>query len=122
MLIGEMEKFTGHFHGNFLVAIERKKPNSGPPLFIVHICPDVKFEKSGKPEHCWEKAWPNLSHKKRDKTEVGFPFVQIHRKAIGNSFRDFISVDFPMEEKEIAPSLKHHRRACGLFADGETVL
>jgi hypothetical protein len=41
MLVGKMEKFSGEFYGDGLVAIEREEPNPGAPQFIVNVGADV---------------------------------------------------------------------------------
>ena len=108
VLVRKVEELASNFDGDWLIAIQREKPNSGTPSMIVNIAAHVEFHKVGKPGKSGEKARPNLLHIKRNEADESLIVQSIDEKPLRESVLDDLWINFPMGKKEIAPSLIHH--------------
>lgn len=105
--VWQVEKRPCDPHRQRLIAIERVKPDTRPPVAVAHIRSNIQFEKIRNPRQGWQTRRSHASHEKWHQSNVGPTVPSIDLKPRRKSILHGHGIPVPVEKQQIFPTLPH---------------
>lgn len=122
MLVWQMKDSACGPNSDWLIAIERQKPDTCGAVAVVHVGANIELQKVRDPRNRGSAAKSNILHEKGDNTNECVTIECVDEESVGNMWDDYFCWDPPMEKKQINPTLIHDWRACWAISQCQSLV